>query len=173
MKALANIVEQKWPGMLGLATDALEKRFVKLRDILVGQCESPIEVSMAEALLTCETAIQHVPTLVHPTEPEPDWAGFYICAQRWVGTYRVDFACFVVGKKGEVYRLAVECDGQAFHSSVPDVAADKARDRFLLTAGWPVMRFTGSEIHADPAGCGAQVSQYFAACASRGEGGAS
>ncbi|MEM1085859.1 MAG: DUF559 domain-containing protein [Verrucomicrobiota bacterium] len=47
-------------------------------------------------------------------------------------------------------RIAVECDGHNFHEKTPAQAAkDKRRDRFLLQNGYPVMRFTGSEIYRD------------------------
>lgn len=47
--------------------------------------------------------------------------------------------------------VAVECDGYAFHSDRKTFAADRRRDRLLIREGHTVMRFSGSEIMADPA----------------------
>lgn len=80
-----------------------------------------------------------------------------IVAQRPVttdsGDYRLDFAFECDGK-----RVAVECDGHEFHERTKEQAArDKARDRSLVAAGWQVLRFTGSEIWADPGKCASEV----------------
>ena len=62
---------------------------------------------------------------------------------------RLDFA--IIHKKTKV---TVECDGHQWHErSQEQAASDKSRDRLLLAAGWNVLRFTGSEIHADPIRC--------------------
>lgn len=57
-------------------------------------------------------------------------------------TYRIDIAvdigCGVI---------AIECDGHDFHERTKQQAAyDRSRDRELLIAGVPTLRFTGSEI---------------------------
>ncbi len=66
--------------------------------------------------------------------------------------YRLDFA--FLSKAG---RVAVELDGHDFHERTKEQAArDKSRDRDLTTAGWRVLRFTGSEVYKD---CGACVRQ--------------
>ena len=38
---------------------------------------------------------------------------------------------------------------------------DKSRDRDLLNYGYPVMRFTGSELCSDPLKCSLQVVRDF------------
>lgn len=43
-------------------------------------------------------------------------------------------------------RIAIECDGYAFHM---DKAKDAARDKRLRDLGWEVVRFTGSECMKD------------------------
>jgi hypothetical protein len=74
-------------------------------------------------------------------------------------TYWVDFA--IVGPRR---RLAIELDGHEFHERTPEQAtADKARDRALLAAGWPVIRFTGREVNANPGECVDQVLHCFLA----------
>lgn len=47
--------------------------------------------------------------------------------------------------------IAVELDGHAFHERTKEQAArDKKRDRALLSKGWTVVRYTGSEVVKDP-----------------------
>lgn len=75
-----------------------------------------------------------------------------------VGPYRADI---MVESRGN--RLVIECDGSAFHTSRDQVEYDKRRDRFFVTQGLAVMRFTGREIHRDPRGCAAQVGVWIRA----------
>ena len=45
----------------------------------------------------------------------------------------------------------IECDGHDYHERTKEQAArDKKRDRFFASKGYKVLRFTGSEIWADP-----------------------
>lgn len=68
-------------------------------------------------------------------------------------TYRLDIALVSPWS-----RVAVECDGHAFHERTKEQAAsDRSRDRDLTLRGWSVMRFTGSEIHSAPDRCALQV----------------
>lgn len=83
-----------------------------------------------------------------------------------VGPYVLDFAIFVgpFGVQKKEWRIAVECDGHYFHERTKEQATrDRRRDRYLALNGWTVMRFTESEINADPRGCvdqiGAQIEQ--------------
>lgn len=81
-----------------------------------------------------------------------------IAPQLKIGPYRVDFAVRYISGLDGAAGLVVECDGHAFHEKTKEQAArDKARDRFLAAAGYRVMRFTGSEIWADPIACAEQV----------------
>jgi hypothetical protein len=64
--------------------------------------------------------------------------------------------------------VLVECDGHDFHERTKDQAArDKKRDRNLATAGWTTLRFTGSEIYADPLKCASDVVEYLLRAAER------
>lgn len=57
--------------------------------------------------------------------------------------------------------LAVELDGHEWHERTKEQAErDKSRDRALLEAGIPVMRFTGSEINRDPHDCARQAYDF-------------
>lgn len=66
--------------------------------------------------------------------------------QFYVGAYRIDFA--VMPQK-----IAVEIDGHEYHSSVEQRTNDARRARHLQCKGWHVVRFTGSEVHADVTSC--------------------
>ena len=136
---------------------------------LADLCQSPIEVLFLAAFV--------------PFQMDREAAeGFHIRLERYaivpqfrVGRYRLDFGVFynprVRPENNETHdefsdtiRIAVECDGHAFHEKTKEQAAhDKARDRFLITQGWTVMRFTGSELHADATGCAHQVFEAIEA----------
>jgi len=74
-------------------------------------------------------------------------------------SFRVDFA--FISEIGD--RIAVELDGHDFHERTKEQARhDKSRDRLLATAGWRLLRFTGSEVYADPAACLARVRALHA-----------
>jgi hypothetical protein len=56
-------------------------------------------------------------------------------------------------------RIAVELDGHDFHERTRTQARrDKRKDRDMLAAGWPVIRFTGSEVYENAEAC---VSEAF------------
>lgn len=65
-----------------------------------------------------------------------------------VGRYRVDF---LVGM------LVIECDGHEFHASKEQRTHDAGRDRWLMSQGYRVVRFTGSEIFRDAVKCAQEV----------------
>jgi very-short-patch-repair endonuclease len=68
--------------------------------------------------------------------------GYQLVPQYKVGGYYLDFA--VVGANR---RVALECDGDAYHQ---DVAADLARQITLERCGWQFVRVRGSEYYRDP-----------------------
>lgn len=79
-----------------------------------------------------------------------------IIPQFRVREYRVDFALF--NRAEPSVKIAVECDGHKFHEKTKEQAQrDKARDRSLQTAGFKVLRFTGSEIYRRPVDCAREV----------------
>ncbi|TVX83694.1 DUF559 domain-containing protein [Peribacillus simplex] len=47
------------------------------------------------------------------------------------------------------YRIAIECDGKAFHSSKKAKARDRKRDAYLRSIGWKTLRFSGSTINGN------------------------
>lgn len=70
-------------------------------------------------------------------------------------SYRIDFAFLghrTVGEAKVPVRVAIELDGHDFHERTKQQASrDKKRDRVLSASGWTVLRFTGSDVYADPA----------------------
>lgn len=60
-------------------------------------------------------------------------------AQYPLGPYKADFAIPAI-------QLAIECDGDQWHSNPEDLARDKKRDMELAGAGWTVVRFGETEL---------------------------
>lgn len=75
--------------------------------------------------------------------------------------HRVDFAVIVRGEHRKTaghVRFVIECDGHDFHEKTKEQArSDKSRDRALQSAGWRVLRFTGSEVYADAGRCASEA----------------
>lgn len=165
--------EEDNPDLADRIWKCLTKRFHDYEDLIkrsAAYCESPIEEDLLAALLTEDSAFYYEgdPVLIPPGQPfplpDPDntpASRFIVAPQFKVGDYRIDIACAFTwtGK-----RVAVECDGYDFHQKTKEqVENDTARDRALLAAGWPVMRFPGSAIHKDAFDCAAQVARFLAA----------
>lgn len=102
-----------------------QKRYSLQRELK--KCESPIET-----MLMKELAHQ----------------GFRPYGQIPCGKFRIDIAIYHRGKK-----IAIECDGQQFHSSPEQKEHDAKKDDFLRRNRWKVFRFTGKEIYHDAKGC--------------------
>lgn len=122
--------------------------------------DSPIEKDMGQAIICCVSLNGGIPPkVIRPSAPLTADTPLIVAPQRWIGDFRVDLAvaCNTTGR-----RLVVECDGHEFHDLNPaQAASDKARDRYLLTQGWPVMRFTGAEITRQVDLCLADVVAYL------------
>jgi len=126
---------------------------------------SPIESQLLAAMLWMNIDWAGFPAVddigaLDRREPTPSNAvTCFITPQAEIAGFRVDAALwFQCGtSRGGV---AIECDGHAFHEKTKEQASrDKARDRSILAAGFPVMRFTGSEIFRDPVACASQVHE--------------
>lgn len=58
--------------------------------------------------------------------------------------------------------LIVECDSQEFHERTEkERRYEKARDRHLLSMGYKVFHYTGSEICKDPIGVAIEILVYL------------
>jgi very-short-patch-repair endonuclease len=71
--------------------------------------------------------------------------GYHVIPQYPVNDRRIDLV--VVGAGG---RLAVECDGRAWHTSPDQVREDLERERELRRLGWKFWRVRESEFCFDP-----------------------
>ena len=70
--------------------------------------------------------------------------GFHFRKQASIGPYVADIACHHA-------RLIIEVDGDS-HGEVSALAYDAARDRFLESQGYTVLRFTNAEVLRNPDG---------------------
>lgn len=74
--------------------------------------------------------------------------------------YRADYAIVKI-KENIIEKLVVECDGHDYHERTKEQAArDRRRDRWCQQNNISVMRFTGSEIWADPTACALEVFNF-------------
>ncbi|MFG3344174.1 AAA domain-containing protein [Streptomyces sp. NPDC048018] len=71
--------------------------------------------------------------------------GYHVVPQFPAGNRRIDLV--VVGARS---RLAVECDGDRFHSTPEQIRRDQWRDRELQRVGWTFWRIRESEFRFDP-----------------------
>ena len=71
--------------------------------------------------------------------------GYRVIPQYEVAGYRIDLVI-----QGEQSRLAVECDGDHWHTSVEDKERDFQRELLLQRAGWSFWRVLGSKYYHNP-----------------------
>ena len=127
----------------------------------LAQCESPIERAYLEGLVSAvdgsdDSDFDRLSLLSPPVDIgeliSADCSDSHECVvvlQATSGRRRVDFLIADCDA-----RLIVECDGHDYHERTKEQASrDRSRDRELLRSGVPVVRFTGSELWADPRGC--------------------
>ena len=70
----------------------------------------------------------------------------YHIEQQWpVAKYRIDIVAIYRGKK-----VAIECDGERYHSTDEQVANDLRRQSVLERMGWSFVRIRGSEYFRNP-----------------------
>lgn len=70
--------------------------------------------------------------------------GYHLKQQYAVGAYRIDMIALCGTKK-----VAIECDGEQFHSSEEAIRADMERQSILERLGWRFIRIRGSEYYRD------------------------
>lgn len=84
---------------------------------------------------------------------------YHIVPQWEAGAYRIDIVVLSGDKK-----IAVECDGDRFHSGEEKLIADLERQAVLERLGWRFIRIRGSEYYRNPAGTMervvSQLSEY-------------
>lgn len=116
--------------------------------------ESPIESQLLTKMIR-DTRF----TLVNDGEHAGE--GLFMYPQRQVGPYRADLIIIGVGynKPNRVWppnvevTMAVECDGEQFHSLPDQIEYDKQRDAYFLERGIKTLRFRGAHIYADASFC--------------------
>lgn len=125
----------------------------------IARCESPLEYHLAHAFALVGDFAWRTDQL------HPHVVGAWLrprvalMAQAMCGRYRVDFAIVPpMWRRSEPPPIVVEVDGHEFHERTKEQAAyDRSRDRWMSLQGITVLRFTGSEIWADPDRCAAEV----------------
>ena len=138
------------------------------------KCESPIETMFFAAVVTHFAIRDPLGLLLspHPKSPEtklykmlpPLWDTLHLGLQIPMAPFedlpaiRPDGTAWIPSKGGAVF---IECDGYEFHSSKDRFVADRIRDRKLQAQGFSVLRFSGSEIHADVLGTAASFLGYL------------
>ena len=92
--------------------------------------------------------------------------GLFFAVQPWVqGTdrrYRLDFLVFYGGSA-----VAVELDGHDWHKTKEQRGHDAARDRWFAARKVTTLRFTGSQVFADPQGCVSELLNILRAAPAR------
>ena len=83
--------------------------------------------------------------------------GYRVQPQHSVGAYRIDLVV-----DGEGGRLAVECDGERYHTA-ENLDEDMARQSILERLGWKFVRIRGSVFYRDPDRAMAPVFERLAA----------
>ena len=147
----------------------LDKITAELGELFAQQCdytwwetentkltESPIETAFLTALEGLGR-IQFTDVIISDEDfasvrhVETYW--IQVTPQAKIGDYRVDFLIsFKAGDAKET--LIVECDGHDFHDRTPDQASrDRERDRALVSPGYKVFRFTGTDINRRAVEC--------------------
>lgn len=126
---------------------------------LFALCESPIEeLFLAHVIAACCDPCERPRAYtwdgdtvrIPPSAPDPDQAlPISLTPQFAVDRYRVDLLLTA----GDLL-VACEMDGHEFHERTKEQAQrDKSRDRSIQALGYRVLRYTGSEIWANPKAC--------------------
>ncbi|HRF50702.1 MAG TPA: DUF559 domain-containing protein [Anaerolineales bacterium] len=67
-----------------------------------------------------------------------------------VGTRSIRPDMYIFRPLDDKFNVVVECDGYRYHNSPEEFDRDRRRDRVLQLKGFDVLRYSGSEIAADP-----------------------
>jgi len=109
------------------------RAFIQLAEKVKANAESPFEEAVGKSLVA---------------------SGYHLIQQKDVGAYRIDMVVLYNDKS-----IAVECDGESFHSGDEKVRADMERQAILERIGWKFIRIRGSEYYRDPEGTMERVKQ--------------
>jgi very-short-patch-repair endonuclease len=104
-------------------------------------CESPIEVILGASMLWYDRIFPERLLM-----PQYQWEG-----------RRIDWVF-----RDQHLIVFIECDGHDFHERTKQQAAnDRQKDREIQRNGYPILRFTGSEIYANATGCAAEIFEFM------------
>ena len=95
--------------------------FAQQESEIQSKADSPFEVSVANFLVK---------------------NGYHIVQQWTVGSYRIDMVAIYGDRK-----IAIECDGELYHSGYDKVRDDMERQTILERLGWKFIRIRGSEFY--------------------------
>lgn len=122
-------------------------------DFLSSDCLMPIDARLDSPI---ERAFYRC--FLYVASGVPERMKIEIQSQVVIGEYRVDFLLLTPNGRN---LCVIECDGHDFHERTKEQAArDKSRDRDLLMAGLPVLRYTGSEVYQRPFECALTAYQF-------------
>ena len=76
--------------------------------------------------------------------------------QHEIGKYFIDF--FIPPN------ICIECDGMLYHSEPKQRKKDEIKDRYLISKGFFVIRFTGNEITKNVESCTGEVKRFIQVC---------
>jgi very-short-patch-repair endonuclease len=114
---------------------------IALIDLLAAGCESELEI-------WGYLHVFDIPALRHGVR------------QKWIAVgarrYRLDLAY-------ETEQVAVELDGERYHSSRDKREQDRRRDSALAAVGWLTLRFSHERLHWDVEGCRRETLETLAA----------
>lgn len=162
LKELVDSLNARRRGM-ACAPESMEPEVVDVVDAAIDYASSALRDTFYDFVQRCESPIERLfaATICYRSTPEiPSNSGWR--PQVEIGRYRADFVyVYPDDDKGPRYKVAVELDGHDFHEKTKEQAGrDKRKDRALLAAGYYVMRFTGSEVWADPWKCVDEVEEF-------------
>lgn len=145
-------------------------------ECLEGICQSPIEQLLLNALALAGESGQTECTgilladdddIEARLQNEHNTSYLIVRPQKQLPDWRPDFVIhyFFYGYPNPVKEwrtLIVECDGHDFHERTKQQAArDRRRDRQSQVGDTPILRFTGSEIWADPWECALEIIEWY------------
>lgn len=123
-------------------------------------CESPIEAMLGAALVTYDRLFPQPEHLVISSQTDVGHFGptaRVLVFQYRFENYRIDWVMCE-----PPHTIFIECDGHNFHERTKEQAAhDRQKDRAIQQSGYPILRFTGSEIYGDPISCASQVFDFL------------
>lgn len=89
---------------------------------------------------------------------------FDVYAQHKIQSFYVDMfvTCFSVDDSAKKSSVVIECDGHEFHEKTKEqVERDKRRERAIVSQGFQLLRFAGSEIYRNPDVCAKEVREFL------------